>query len=286
MPVSLLFAIKASLALTVFGLGLRVTPDDALYLIRRPALLARTVLTMNVVAPLFALMVAVAFGLHPAVKLGLVALALSPVPPILPVKAMNPSGEGSYACGVMIASSLLAIVTVPIIIGVTSSMVSAPMHVGAPTIARIVIGGVIIPFVIGVWVNRFAPDWSDNFHEPLASLAGVLLLVGLIPLAAFSWTTMLSLLGEGLLVAIVAMTATALAIGHFLGGPSQEDRTVLALATSSRHPAVALIIVKHVFPGDRLSVAAVLLALGAGAIASVAYGTWRRRRARRHVVIA
>jgi BASS family bile acid:Na+ symporter len=39
---------------------------------------------------------------------------------------------------------------------------------------------------------------------------------------------------------IAAVAAIGLAIGHWLGGPNPDDRTVLALSTASRHPAIAL----------------------------------------------
>ena len=54
---------------------------------------------------------------------------------------------------------------------------------------------------------------------------------------------MVSIVREGTLSAIVAIVIIAicgLAVGHFLGGPDEDDRTVLAFATVSRHPGVAM----------------------------------------------
>lgn len=278
MPASLLFAIKASLALTVFGLGLRATPGDVIYLLRRPRLLVRTVLAMNLVTPLVVLMVALGFRVDHAITLGLVAVALSPIPPLLPVNALNPSGEGSYANGAMLAASLVAIVTVPTAVRVMSDLLGVPMQVREATIARIVILGVVFPFAIGVLVQRMAPAWSDGAHDLVASLAGVMLLVGMIPLVAYSWAAMIGLLTSVTFIAILAGTVACTVVGHVLGGPDAEHRTILGLATSWHHPAVALVIVKHVYPGDRHAIASVLLVLGAGAAASLFYRLWRHAR--------
>ena len=63
-----------------------------------------------------------------------------------------------------------------------------------------------------------------------------------------------------------------------LGGPDPDDRAVLALATASRHPGVALAIASANFPGQTLVPAAVLWYLIVSALVSIPYLTWRQRR--------
>src|SRR5689334_20587568 len=89
-------ALKASIVLTVFGLGLSARWGDAPSLLRRPGQLLRSLLAMTVIMPLFAVALAGAFALHPAVKIALVALAVSPVPPFLPKKELRAGGGTSY----------------------------------------------------------------------------------------------------------------------------------------------------------------------------------------------
>ncbi|MGH9882109.1 MAG: hypothetical protein ACRD6N_11795 [Pyrinomonadaceae bacterium] len=88
-------ALKASIVLLVVGLGLKASLKDATYLFRRPGQLLRALLAMNVLMPLFAVAVAVIFDLTPAVKIALVALAVSPIPPVLPNKAMKAGSHGA-----------------------------------------------------------------------------------------------------------------------------------------------------------------------------------------------
>lgn len=102
-------ALKASVFLNVFALGLNASPRDAACLFRKPGRLARLLLSMFVVMPLFAALIASAFDLHPAVKIALIALAVAPVPPVLPKKAMKAGGESSYAIGLLVAAALLSI---------------------------------------------------------------------------------------------------------------------------------------------------------------------------------
>ena len=89
----LVLGLKISLFLLVFGLGLRASVQDATYLIRRPRELVRAMVSMFVVMPIVVFALTRAFDLHPAVRLALAGLALSPLPPTFPKLALK-QGEG------------------------------------------------------------------------------------------------------------------------------------------------------------------------------------------------
>ena len=89
----IMLAIKASIMLLVFGLGLHASPRDATFLFRKPGLMVRSLLSMNVIMPLFAIVIAKMFDLHSAVEIAIIALALAPVPPILPGKQEKAGGR-------------------------------------------------------------------------------------------------------------------------------------------------------------------------------------------------
>ncbi|TMA88180.1 MAG: hypothetical protein E6J74_28000 [Deltaproteobacteria bacterium] len=82
-------AIQASIFLLVFALGLRASYADATYVLRRPGLLARALFAMYIVVPVFAAILAALFDLTRAVKVALLLIAVSPVPPILPGKQLK-----------------------------------------------------------------------------------------------------------------------------------------------------------------------------------------------------
>jgi len=50
--------VQASIILTVLGLGLTASWQDAVYLLRRPRLLLRALLSMNIVMPIVAALIA------------------------------------------------------------------------------------------------------------------------------------------------------------------------------------------------------------------------------------
>ena len=280
MPTSaiVMLAIQASLMLMVLALGLQSTPRDAAYLARHPAQLARSFLAMSVLMPLLAVTMAMSFALTPAVSFALVALTLSPVPPFLPGKAIRAGGDSSYAVGLLVAASLASIVVVPVSVTLLGALLGKPLGMQALPIASLVGVGILLPLGVGIGVHAAAPA-ASRLAKPVTVLSGVILVAALVPILITIWPTMRALIGNGTLAAIVGMTLAGLLVGHLLGGPDPDDRTVLALATAARHPAVALAILSAVAPSGNY-VGVVVLALLVGAVAAMPYALWSGRRRR------
>jgi BASS family bile acid:Na+ symporter len=270
-------ALKTSIVLNVFALGLNARLQDGAYLFRRPGKLMRSLLSMNVVMPLFAAGVVAAFDLHPAVEIALVALAVSPIPPLLPRKSLKAGGGASYTFGLLVAAALLAIVFVPVAVDLLGRAFGRPARMSPATVAQLVLLTVIAPLAAGMVVRRMAPGFSERIAKPVSLGATILLLAIALPVLFTAWPAIVSLIGNGTVVAIAAFILAGLAAGHLLGGPDPDDRTVLAFCTAFRHPGVAIAIAGTNFPGQKLVPAAVLLYLLVSTAVSFPILAWRRR---------
>src|SRR5262249_11140275 len=100
-------ALVASVMLIVCSLGLKATLRDATYLFQRPLQFTRSLLAMFIIMPVLAGILVYALSLPPAVEIAFVALAVSPVPPILPKKALTAGGSRSYALGLLVAAAII-----------------------------------------------------------------------------------------------------------------------------------------------------------------------------------
>src|SRR5882672_732647 len=273
----LLLAIKASILLMVLGLGLNASWQDALYLFRRPWLLVRSLLSMYVIMPLVAAGLVVVFDLPTAVKVALVALAVSPVPPILPKKELKAEGHASYAIGLLVAIAVLSIVIVPIAVSWFTAAFDRTGGVAPLAVAKVVLSSVLVPLAIGIAVRQWATAIAKKIARPVATLGTVLLIVSALPLMYAAWPAISALVGNGTVLIIAAMVAIGLVIGHVLGGPDLTERTVLALSTASRHPAVALAIAVAVGVESKAALAAILLYLIVSTLVCVPYVMLRKR---------
>ena len=63
--------------------------------------------------PLIAVAIVATFHLPDAIEVSLLALALSPAPPILPKKQIKAHGEPSYAIGLLVFAAVVAVVYIP-----------------------------------------------------------------------------------------------------------------------------------------------------------------------------
>ncbi len=270
-------AIKASMFLIVFAIGLNATPKDFRYLLRHPALLARSLLSMNVIMLVFAVAVVTSFNMHPAVKIALVALACSPVPPILPFKQLKAGGSDEYVIGLLSATAAAAIVIVPLAIELIGQAFGLAIHVPASRIAVIVATTVLLPLGLGILARSLAPAFAMKIMRPVAIAATVVLLAAVLPIIVKSFPTFWALIGNGVVLFLLLFSALGLAVGHLLGGPEPDNRTVLALATATRHPAVALAIAAINFPEQKAVIAVVIWHLILSAMIAAPYVNWRKK---------
>jgi bile acid:Na+ symporter, BASS family len=269
--------LKVSLLLSVFAIGLKASAQDATYLFRRPGELVRSILAMNVLMPVFAVTIVLLFDLNPAVKIALVALSVSPIPPLLPNKMVKAGSTDSYAIGLLIAAGLMAIIFVPLSMEILKQVFNVPLQMTIASVAILVLMTILLPIGLGVALRSLAPALAERLAKPISQVAGIGLLAALLAILFGAAPAIWTLIGNGTVIALAAFALVGLAIGHFLGGPKPENRTALAISTSTRHPGVAIAIAAANFPEQKLATAAVLLYLLVGAVASIPYQKWIKR---------
>src|SRR5262249_19616800 len=93
---------------------------------------------------------------------------------------------------------------------------------------------------------------------------------------AGTWSLMVSVYRQGTITAIMLISLIWLAVGHVLGGPDEDNRTVLAFATVSRHPGVAIAVGS--LTDQPLAPIGVLLVVLVTELAVLPYKQWRKRR--------
>ena len=264
--------------MNVFAIGLEAGTSDTAYLFRRPGELVRAFFAVNVLMPLFAVILALVFNLNPAVEIALVALAISPVPPLIPRKVAKATSSGSYAIGLLIALGVLAVVFVPIALEILEQVFTVPLRMSPGSIAALVFMTILLPIGFGVAVREILPNLAERLARPVSQIGGIGLLACLVVILISAAPAIWTLIGNGTLVALAAFVLVGAAIGHFLGGPEPENRAALAISTASRHPGIAAAVATANFPDQKLVTAAVLLYLLVNALVLTPYQSWIKRR--------
>lgn len=275
----LVLAIRISIILTVFGFGLQASVADVLYLWRRPSLLVRSLVAMFVVMPLAAIALAQLFDLRPSVEIILTALAISPLPPLLPRKEARGGGHSAYSLGLMVIIGVLSIAIVPIATRVVSALFEQSFSISPGAVARIIVTMVVLPLAAGLIVRVALPAVAERCAKPVGRVAAALLAISVVVILVVALPAALALIGNGTLAAMLAFVVVGLIAGHLMGQPGDDHEAVLAVATGARHPAIALAIAKGNFPDEPALVPTLLLYLLVSGAVGAAYVAWQKRHA-------
>jgi bile acid:Na+ symporter, BASS family len=269
-------ALQVSILCTVFGFGLKATSGDLLYLLRRPGLLLRSLIAVFLIMPAVAIVLGGMFEFRQTVEVVLVALALSPVPPLLPMKETKAGGQTSYALGLMAMLALFSIVVVPPAVELLGRFIGRSFGMAPGAIARLALIAALLPLVAGMAVRALVPGIADRIEKPVGMVTKVLLPAAVLALIVGSWQAIGAAVGDGTIFAIFVFVAAGLLAGHLMGGPDPEHSIVLALSTACRHPAIALSIAATNFPDGRFE-GTILLYVIVNAIVGIPYVVWQRR---------
>jgi BASS family bile acid:Na+ symporter len=271
-------AFQVSLFATVFGYGLHADRDDLLYLFRRPRLLLLSIVAMFIVMPVVALMMEVYLDFPHAARVGLVVVALSPIPQLLPKDLVSAGGKSSYAFGLALAMAVLSIVISPFLVHFIGRLMNRPFDVGTGTIAGVMVPTVIVPLLLGLAVRRLLPKVAARIASPMVAAANVLLLLALVALLALVMGSVIDVFTLRAFLAMVVFVGVGLAVGHLLGGPDPDDSVVLAIACAKRNPGIAIAIASQVFPEEAFAPTVIMYALVVGVVVTP-YVNWVKRRA-------
>jgi bile acid:Na+ symporter, BASS family len=263
--------IGTSLFALVASIGMASSWRDATWLVRSPGLLVRSLLSMQVLAPLLAVALAATLPLHPGVKAAIVLLSLSPVPPALPGKELKVGGNRPFAVSLLVVSAVLAIAVIPLSLELLEDVSTLSLGIEPSVVAKLIGSSVLLPLGVGMIVGSIAPELGLRASPYVAKAGTGLLVLGLVPPVIVALPAMRALLGDGTLAVCTVLCIAALATGHLLGGPDRGDRTVLALSTTMRHPAMAIMLAKANFSDEPLVVPAILLYLIVAAVVRVPY---------------
>jgi BASS family bile acid:Na+ symporter len=269
-------AFNVSMVVTVFAYALHADVSDLRYLLDRPRLLVLSLVSIFVLTPAIALAVVTSFDMPTTAKVGIVALSLSIVPPLMPQKFIGQDGEHSYAVGLTLACGVLAVVVIPLQVAFLGDLMGHPYGLNPAAVGSVVFGLMVVPLLIGLGFRRLWPAAAARLAEPLPRIAGrvtsVALLIVLVVVAPSVWDTV----NVGVVAGMVVFGIGALATGHLLGGPDRIKSGVLAISSASRHPSIAFTIATANYPG-RNFIGVVVLCLAIVGVLCTAYTKWLQR---------
>jgi bile acid:Na+ symporter, BASS family len=267
---------QLSIVAAAFGCGLKATTADVSDSMRQPGPLGRSLLAMFVIVPVVAVALVHAFDFPQGAEVALIALAISPLAALIPGNLIKAGRRPSCAVAPMATVALLSIAIVPLLAALIGRFLGPPFVISPWRVAGVIAAAVLLPLVAGMVIRGLRPALADRMALPAALLGTVVLRLATLALLVTSLHAIWALIANGTVIAVAVLVVVGFAAGHLLGRPEPDGRTVLALASGFRHPAVALAIAA-VGASNPHFAAAIVLYLLLGDIVGLPYAIWRQR---------
>jgi bile acid:Na+ symporter, BASS family len=267
-----------SVALIVFAQGLKVSPGQVMmYFKERPWLMLRSLAAVLVLVPVAALAIILLLKPAPEVAVALAILVACPPAPLMLKGAPKISGGSApFMASLHLSLAVLAFITVPIGLDLLSMPLGFNAEVDLVAMGIILGRTILIPIGLGLAIRSFFPKFADAAGPTLDKIGAIGLLVVVLFALVALFPALLKMDLWSYLV-MVTVGAVALAIGHGLGPRDPRDRTILAVESGVRHPALAIAIAASNFTPQKALPVLVPCVLVFIAIA-VMYLLWQKRR--------
>ncbi len=271
------------LAIIMLGLGLSLTWAD----FRRVAQMPRPVLVglgvQTLILPAAALAIAHAFGLAPALAVGLMLLAASPGGATANLFSHLAEGDVALNITLTAVNSMLSIVTLPLLVGLSlSHFLGQDKHIPLQ-FGKIlsVMAIVLVPVAIGMAVRKRRPDVALKLDKPvrIASAAFLFLIIAATALQErHHLGDLFRQVGIPALVFNLVSLGVGFLVPRLLRLPERQA-TAIALEIGIHNGTLAIAVAHTVLGDGTMAVPAAIYSLIMFATAG-AFSAWARKRIR------
>jgi BASS family bile acid:Na+ symporter len=241
---------------SMLAVGLNLTVAQIIAPLRNVRLVSLALLANFVVMPAACFAIEKLLRLDQSLAIGLLLLGTAAGAPFLPKLAQIAKGNLAFSVGLMVLLMIVTVGYVPLVLPLLLEGVS----VDPLKIARSLVLLMLLPLAVGLAIKaRF--EVAAARVKPVFDLVSNLSLILLtILIWVVNFDKIIGIFGTRGILASVVFTVLGYGVGHLLGGPGLDTRRVLALGTSQRNIAAALLIGGQNFKDPNVVVMVIVVA--------------------------
>jgi bile acid:Na+ symporter, BASS family len=228
----------------VLAVGLRTSLAGLRRGLQRRRLVTRTVVVANFLVPLMALAVVAVLPLGPGIEALILIMAICPGAPLFLNRFHR---EETLPSVLLVVVSLVGLVSVPWWAWAIDQLLPFHFQATAAGVLAVLAKSVLLPLALGLAIRHFLP----RVAAPLAIAAEWFYKIALVAAALLALVRGLPAVWHAPLIGVIAvllMTAAAVALGHWAGGPDPQDRRAVANLAALGNPGLALAILAQSYP--------------------------------------
>ena len=265
----------SALAGLLGAVGLRLTLGQVTASLRKCRFLP--ILLINfLVVPALAVAAARMFGLGRETAIAMILLAAAPFAPVVPVFARMARADLALAAGLSSVFAVLSAFLTPIVCDIALKAVpdAGTIRFDLFGVLLTLVATITLPLAAGMILHHRQPALGRRLLRPVEVASEA---VGALSLAFVTITELGAMLQTGgqSLLAMGLVAELSLGLGYWLGGWSPDSRRVVALGTSNRNIALALLVAVQGFAGTPVMSAVVANGLLLILLGLLHVGYWR-----------
>ncbi|HFQ92771.1 MAG TPA: bile acid:sodium symporter family protein, partial [Anaerolineae bacterium] len=171
-----------------------------------------------------------------SLQTGLILVALAAGAPALPKLAEVAKVDTAAATGLMALLIVATILIMPIVLPLTG------VEVGFWDIASGLIIMMLIPLALNLFVRARWQSIAESAQPYFAQASTYSLLLLIVLMLVLNFSSIVSLMGSGGLIASIILVIVALAAGYLLGGSDFSSKWVQSLGAGQRNIAAAIVV--------------------------------------------
>lgn len=239
------------------GLGMSVRTTEVLGSLRRPRLLATTLILEIVLVPLAMWIAVELFVSDAGLATGLLLVAFASAGPLGIKLAAMAGGDRAYAIGLVVVLEVGNIVVVPLWASFLGIAADARIAID---IAVTLVLLVLVPILLGQAISMLRPTLAVAMAPRAARISSLLLLLLLLLIGIRDADLYSTAIASRAGPSSVVVVAFALIAGWVVGGPARPTRVTTSLVTGTRANAAALAIATTTLAHDPQVAAGVVIA--------------------------
>jgi len=251
----------------MFDLGLTLQPKDFLLVFKRPRAMFLGLAGQLVVLPVIAITLALVFDLPPLFFIGLVLIACCPGGSSSNVFSMLAKGDVALSVSLTALSSLITLITVPMIMDWTTSTVGEAVGVHLPVgnlLAQNIVT-MLVPIVLGIVVRQYWSKAAQKIERVLSKCAfpALMLLASIFFIQHHDTiTSNFGLLG-GVILSLILISIGVASICSRLCRLEQRERRTIVIEVGMQNAAQAIAVASSPFIFDNgvIAIPAIIYAL-------------------------
>jgi len=246
--------LPVALAFIMFALGLGLTGNDFLRVMRQPRDFFVGAFSQIIFLPIIAFILVKIWPIAPELAIGVMIIAAAPGGVTSNLLTSFAKGDVALSISLTAIISLLCVITIPFIILTSVGLLAdngIPQNISLVSMARDMFLIVTVPVILGMLLRRFIPIIASKFEPNAKKLSIVLFVLVLLGAIAAEKENIISYFAQAGLITLllnIVMMVVAFYIAQLLGSGSEQKKCI-TIECGLQNGTLAIFVATSIFGG-------------------------------------